>query len=170
DRADLRPCRCAGDEGTILAFSSEVRPHRDEVLSRTDLPDWGRGVVRGRSVLQLAERAGRDSRRPVVLRDERQGAGDEVEGELPEPDGVSAAHGSGDGVCVAGGGGDEPVLRGDGGVAGQVRLVCPEQQGAYLAGRGQEAKRPGLVRHARECLYLVPGEPQGLSRSERRAK
>src|SRR5262249_43735512 len=97
----------------------------------------------------------------MMLRDGRQGAGGEVEGELSEPGRVSPADGSGGGVCHPCGSGDEPVLRGDGGVAGEVWLVFQEQQGAYLAGGEQEAQRPGLVRPARECLYLVPGELQG---------
>src|SRR5262249_21244202 len=103
DWADIRPCRCAGDEGGILALSTEVWPHSDDALPRSDLPDWGRALVRGRSVLQLAEPAGRDSRRSVVLRNERQGAGGEVEGELPEPDGVSAADRAGMRVFMPGG-------------------------------------------------------------------
>src|SRR5262249_16350311 len=98
------------------------------------LPDWGHRLVRGGSVLQLAEPAGGHSGSSVVLRDERPGAGGEAEGELPEPAGVSAADGSGDGVCVPGGGGNEPVLRGDGGIATEVRVVLQEFGGAYLAG------------------------------------
>src|SRR5262249_32387615 len=50
-----------------------------------------------------------------MLRDGRQGTGDEIEGELLELDGLSAADGRGVGGCVPGGSGGEPVLRGDGG-------------------------------------------------------
>src|SRR5262249_28819269 len=135
-----------------------------------------RGLVPGGGVLQLVEPAGRDPRRPMVLRDEcpeavpgteecpgessgaaesagpggwdelspflarsAAGSGRPEEG-LPGLAGVSAAHGSGDGVRVPCGGGDEPVLRGDGGAAGGVRVVSEEQQGADLAGGGQEAE------------------------------
>src|SRR5262249_41514516 len=120
------------------ALSSEVQPHRDEALSRTDLPDRRSDLVRGRSVLQLAERPGRDCEGPMVLRDGPAGERDEVEGILPQLDGLSFADGGGMGLCVPGESGEEPVLRGDGGVTGQVRLVFPEQPGAYLAGRGRK--------------------------------
>src|SRR5262249_22067356 len=93
--------------------------------------------------------------------------GYEVEGEVPEPDGLPAADRGGVGVCLPGGGGDEPVLRGDGGVAARVWGVLGEfgEGGADPAGGGQEAERPGVVRHAQECLDLVPGNLQGLPRT-----
>src|SRR5262249_5027540 len=136
-------------------------PQSDDALSRTNVSDRRCDLVRGRSVLQLVEQGRGHSRKAVVLRDGRERAGDEIEGELSEPGRGSPADGSGGGVCHPGGSGGEPVLRGDGGVAGEVWLVFQEQQGAYLAGGGQEAQRPGVVRPARGGVYRVPGAVPG---------
>src|SRR5262245_17936600 len=72
-----------------------------------------------------------------MLRDGRQWTGDEIEGELLELDGLSAADGSGVGVCVPGGSGDEPLLRGDRGTVRKVRLVRGQLEGADVA-RGRK--------------------------------
>ena len=68
------------------------------------------------------------------------GQSDEAEGELPEFDGVSVAHGSGDGVCDPCGSVDEPVLRRDGRVAAEVCVVQEELRFQDTACRNQDAE------------------------------
>src|SRR6266852_3264381 len=55
--SDVCVGRYAGNEGAVLAFHAEVYAQRDETLSRTDVPDWGSGLVRSGGVLQLVEQA-----------------------------------------------------------------------------------------------------------------
>ena len=71
---------------------------------------------------------------------------------------LSAADASGDGICLPGRGDHEPLFRPDRRAAGQICLVHTQFPGPNLAGGQQEAQRPGLVRHARQCLVLVSGK------------
>src|SRR5262245_47114484 len=61
DWSDVCPCSDASHEGTVLPFSAEIRPRPDDALSRTVLPDWGRGLERSGGVLQLAEQGRGDT-------------------------------------------------------------------------------------------------------------
>jgi hypothetical protein len=105
----------------------------------------GRGhrLVHGGKALQLDEQRRRDSRRPVVLRD--QGRRDLPETELPEPDGLSSTHRSRDGMCDPRRHGDGPVLRRNGRSDAQVCVVSEELTREHMAGGEPEAERPGTL-------------------------
>ena len=96
------------------------------------------------------------------------GRRDQLEVGLPEPDGLSAAHGIRDGVCDPCEGGNERVLRRDGRVAAEVCVVQQELPRKVVAGGKPEAERPGFIRRSRECVHMVSGEFQTVSFGARR--
>src|SRR5260370_41435730 len=97
----------------------------------------------------------------VLLRD-NQGR-DQAVSRPPAANGLPLAHGGGMGIRLPGRDDEQPVLWLFGETARALRLVSSEQQRAYLAGGSEASQRPGLVRHARQRVDVVPAPRLPLS-------
>src|SRR5271165_1978536 len=93
---------------------------------------------------------------------------DEAVSRPPAANGLPLAHGGGMGIRLPGRDDEQPILRLFGEAAGALRMVSSKQRRAYLAGGSEASQRPGLVRHARQRVDVVPGPSLPLSERPRR--
>src|SRR5947209_15934923 len=97
----------------------------------------------------------------VLPREDRRG--DEAVAGLPEAERLSSAQRGGVGVRLPGPDDKQPVFWIRRGAIAALLVVRPQRAGADLAGRPEEAERPGAVRPVRQRHELVRGAVLALS-------